>query len=403
MSERKRERYVEKNFCVYRLGVYNAKAWIIQSLTVENAWSPRRVPRDGFVLSRRPGSRAPPFLATHSFLVALAIERLNQEIIMKDFILDLRRAKPQVRLGMLLAGRPAHCRVAPSPTGFFHVGTARCALHNALAAKASGGSFLLRLDDTDAARNDDAHVDLIHDCLGRLGLKPDRFARQSDRSLRHAQVGKALLDSGLAWRDANGSVRLSDSAVDALPQSFFDLAAGDVPISATSRDQCRGLTLLRPDGSATYPLASVVDDVDFGINLVLRGADHLSNTPKQLAIALAMGRSGMDDGAAFADSVVFAHVGLITKDGKKISKRDGGSSLLDALAGSSSAAVVHWALRLGWSHPDSTFDRDWPTIGLGGDMPRLFAQGRIKSSNCDVSLAKLHSLSKVYAAGAPRL
>jgi glutamyl-tRNA synthetase len=313
----------------------------------------------------------------------------------------LRSAKPQVRLGMALAARPAHCRVAPSPTGFFHVGTARCALHNALAAKASGGSFLLRLDDTDAARNDAAHAALIDGCLDTLGLVPDRFARQSDRAGRHAQAATALLDAGVAWRDADGSVRLGDAPIDALGASFFDLAAGDVAITSTSRDQCRGLTLLRSNGTATYPMASVCDDVDLGINLVLRGADHLSNTPKQLAIGRALAMAGVPGASDFVDSTVFAHVGLITKDGKKVSKRDGGSSLLDALAGASPAAVLHWALRLGWSHPDSAFDRDWPTMDLA-QMPALFAQGRLKGSNCDVSLAKLASLARAYAPKAPR-
>ena len=297
---------------------------------------------------------------------------------------------------MLLSARPARCRVAPSPTGFFHVGTARCALHNALAAKASGGSFMLRLDDTDAARNDPAHEALIHECLGILGLAPDRFAKQSQRALRHAQAGEALLSSKAAWRDVDGSVRLSDLAIDALPASFFDLAAGDVAISPTSRDQCRGLTLLRSDGSATYPFASVVDDADFGIDLVLRGGDHLSNTPKQLAIAKALAMAGSQEAEAFGRDAVFAHVGLITKEGKKVSKRDGGSNLMDALALASPAAVAHWALRLGWSHPDPDFDRRWPTIDAG-EMPGLFAQGRLKGSSCDISLAKLASLAKAYA------
>lgn len=313
---------------------------------------------------------------------------------------QLRGAKPQSRLGIALAARPAHCRVAPSPTGFFHVGTARCALHNALAAKASGGSFMLRLDDTDAARNDPAHAALIDSCLDALGIAPDSFATQSSRAARHAQAALDLLAAGLAWRDPDGSVRLADAPIDALGSSFFDLAAGDVGISATSRDQCRGLTLLRSNGSATYPMASVCDDVDFGINFVLRGADHLSNTPKQLAIAQAMGMAGSAAAADFVSGTVFAHVGLITKDGKKISKRDGGSSLLDVLAIAPPAAVLHWALRLGWSHPDSTFDRDWPRIDMA-DMPSLFAQGRLRGANCDVSLAKLASLAKAYGRAQP--
>jgi glutamyl-tRNA synthetase len=307
----------------------------------------------------------------------------------------LAAAKPQDRLALLLSSRAAHTRVAPSPTGFFHVGTARCALHNALASRASGGSFMLRLDDTDAARNDDAHARLIHDCLAALDLGPDRFIKQSDRAAQHAAAALALLAAGQAWKDADGSVRLSDQAVDALPASFFDVAAGAVAITATSKDQCRGLTLLRRDGGATYPMASVVDDVDMDINLVLRGADHLSNTPKQLAIAMALAKAGWPKADAFVGAIVFAHVGLITKQGKKLSKRDGGSSLADVLASAPKAAVLHWALRLGWSHPDAVFDRDWPVMDMG-DMPALFAQGRIKGSNCDISQDKLASLARAY-------
>lgn len=318
---------------------------------------------------------------------------------MTDTVNDLRAARPQARLGVLLSARPARCRVAPSPTGFFHVGTARSALHNFLAAKASGGVFMLRLDDTDAARNDESHVDLIHQCLADLGLTPDLYARQSARRSQHAEAAKAMLAAGQAWCDTDGSVRLSDATVDALPSTFFDLAAGDVAISGTARDQCRGLTLLRSDGSATYPMASVVDDVDFGMNLILRGADHLSNTPKQIAIAMGMARAGWAGADDFVSKAVFAHVGLITKEGKKVSKRDGGSNLLDLLSQSSAAAVLHWALRLGWSHPDAAFDKTWARIELA-DMPALFAQGRLKGSSCDISLPKLSSLTRTHAAGA---
>ena len=303
--------------------------------------------------------------------------------------------KPNQRLEFLLKQRPALTRVAPSPTGFFHVGTARCALHNFLAAKASGGHFMLRLDDTDAARNDDAHAALIDSSLAALHLKPDRFAKQSDRALVHQSAGAAMLASGMVWRDTNGSLRLSDQAVDGLPSSFFDLCAGEVALSSTAKDQCRGLTVLRPDGTATYPLASVVDDIDFNINLILRGADHLSNTPKQLAIGLALAKSGWLKADDWVNHCIFAHVGLITKEGKKVSKRDGGSNLVDAFAIASPDAVAHWALRLGWSHPDANFDKDWETM-TQNDMITLFPEGRLKGGNIDINLSKLTSLGKKY-------
>lgn len=318
----------------------------------------------------------------------------NQKTVLKDV---LRGAKPQDRLSVTLKARPARTRVAPSPTGFFHVGTARTALHNWLAARASGGDFLLRVDDTDHARNQDAFIDLIDQSLVSLGLDPDRRVIQSSRQRTHVSAALALLDAGLAWKDMDGSVRLALSAADALPSHFFDLTVGDVAISDTVKAQTNGLTLLRQDGAPTYPLASVVDDIDMGVNLILRGADHLSNTPKQLAIAMALSKIGWSGATAFCDDVVFAHVGLITKQGKKLSKRDGGSSLTDVLHDATAGAVNQWALKLGWSHPDANFDKAWPVLDLKS-MVSLFGQGRLKNGNVDISADKLRSLARTWVA-----
>lgn len=317
---------------------------------------------------------------------------------MGSIIDDLKGADPRSRLGALLAARPAIVRAAPSPTGFFHVGTARAALHNWLAAKASGGRFLLRLDDTDAARSSAAHADAIVAAIAGLGLDWGDRIRQSDRAGLHSAAASALLDSGGAWRDASGSVRLSDSLADALPGSFFDLAMGDCAISQAGRDQARGISLLRPDGSATYQLASVADDIACGINLTLRGADHLSNAPKQIAIGIGLARAGWPGAGDWLAGNVFAHVGLITSGGKKVSKRDPGSDMSATMADAGPKAAAHWALRLGWSHPDPDFDRKHPLLDLA-DMPALFAAGRLRGASCDLSLPKLASLAKAARRG----
>ncbi len=300
---------------------------------------------------------------------------------------------PRDRLSALLSARPALVRAAPSPTGFFHVGTARTALHNYLAAKASGGKFLLRLDDTDAARNQDAFALSIADSIRGLGLAWDDFFRQSDRGGLYAGAADALRQAGLALLDDSGALRIAPSLADDLPAGFLDLALGDCAISQTSRDHARQITLLRSDGSATYQFASVVDDIDAGINLTLRGGDHLANVPKQMAIGIGLARAGFPGASDWLSQNAFAHVGLITQGGKKVSKRDPGSDMGAALAQAGPKASLHWALRLGWSHPDPDFDRKHPLLDLG-DMPGLFRAGRLRGASCDLNLQKLDSLAK---------
>lgn len=307
---------------------------------------------------------------------------------------------PKQRLAALLAS-PVHCRVAPSPTGHVHLGTVRTALHNALAARASGGSFLLRIDDTDASRNDKAHVDLIHTSLDLLGLVPDRSFHQSDRLDHHHAAVHALLDAGWATHD-HGAVRLTPAARPLAPDRFFDLASGVCRISPTLLDHADGLVLLRSDGSPTYHLASIVDDIDAKITLILRGMDHLANVPKQILIALALADAHYPGARDFCDQVMFAHVGLILKNGKKLSKRDNDSNLFHYLdAGTPPDALAHWALGLGWGHPDADFDKKWPVMDRAA-MPGVFAQGGLRSSNCALNQDKLASLARKYHANNPR-
>ena len=306
---------------------------------------------------------------------------------------DAWNLPPKQRLAFFLGQRPAVCRVAPSPTGHVHLGTVRTALHNFLAAKASGGTFFLRIDDTDHSRNDQAHVDLIHHSFTTFGLLPDFSFHQSSRLSVHQQAADALLKAGLAIPDGT-AVRLKPNFASNLPDRFFDLAAGICPISTTMAQQADGLVLLRSDGTPTYHFASVLDDIHAGTTLVLRGMDHLANTPKQILVAQALSSIDWPSARCFLQSVCFAHVGLIMKDGKKLSKRDGDSNVMALLdSGICAGALLQWCLMLGWGHPASDFDRQHPILSLTS-MPSLFAQGGLRAINSNLQPSKLISLQR---------
>lgn len=307
---------------------------------------------------------------------------------------------PKQRLAHVLGQRPAVCRIAPSPTGHVHMGTVRTALHNFLAAKASGGTFFLRVDDTDQSRNDDAHVRLIHDSLAIFGLIPSFFFHQASRLASHQQAAHYLLSHGLAVQDGT-AVRLRPGLVSLLPSQFFDVAAGVCSISDTLAGHADGLVLLRSDGTPTYHFASILDDIHAGTTLVLRGMDHLANTPKQVLVAMALAQAGWAGADDFCQNVCFAHVGLIlNKDGKKVSKRDGASNVMGALDGGvDPRAYLQWVLKLGWGHPASDFDKQHPLLPLDA-MASVFPQGGLRSTNATLDLTKLDSLNRQWAKGA---
>ncbi|MFN2470344.1 MAG: glutamate--tRNA ligase [Gaiellaceae bacterium] len=185
-------------------------------------------------------------------------------------------------------------RFAPSPTGSLHLGSALSAVANRAFADEHGGMLLLRIDDTDLSRNVPGGEEALLRDLEWLGVCWDEGpARQSERAARYAAAAERLEQAGRTFRDANGALRF---------------------------DRERRPTLLRPDGTATYHLASVVDDVELGVTHVIRGKDHLPNTPlhEELARALA------------ADPPEYLHHGLLLgDDGQKLSKRHGLSSLAE--------------------------------------------------------------------------
>jgi glutamyl-tRNA synthetase len=277
-------------------------------------------------------------------------------------------------------------RFAPSPTGYLHIGGARTALFNWLYARHHGGTFLLRIEDTDRARSTEDAIAAIFDGLDWLGLggdEPPVF--QFARAARHAEVARAMLDAGHAykcfataeelaalreaqraakqpmrydgrWRDRDPSeapagmpytVRLKAPRTG--ETVIEDAVQGRVVVQNVELDD---MILLRSDGTPTYMLAVVVDDHDMGVTHVIRGDDHLNNAFRQLGIIRAMDWP----------EPIYAHIPLIHgSDGAKLSKRHGALGV-DAYRdemGMLPEAVFNYLLRLGWGHGDEEImDRD---------------------------------------------
>nr|WP_323778722.1 glutamate--tRNA ligase [Amylibacter sp.] len=274
-----------------------------------------------------------------------------------------------------MSDTPVVTRFAPSPTGFLHIGGARTALFNWLFARNQGGTFLLRIEDTDRERSTPEATAAIYDGLKWLGLDWDGDAiSQFERRDRHAEVAKAMLDNGTAYRcyatqdeieafresaRAEGKSTLYQSPWrDAEPSTAPDLPfvvrlkaprEGEVRIKDKVQkdvkwqaDTLDDMVLLRSDGTPTYMLAVVVDDHDMGVTHIIRGDDHLINAGRQSLIYRAMGW----------DIPVFAHIPLIHgDDGKKLSKRHGalGAEAYREM-GYTPATMRNYLTRLGWSH-----------------------------------------------------
>ena len=157
-------------------------------------------------------------------------------------------------------------RIAPSPTGDMHLGTARTAYFNWLAARATGGRFYLRIDDTDNARNNQAHVQDIVDTMDWLGLDYDGMFFQSDRTDVYKGIAQDLCNSDQAIELDNGAIGL---VTDCIPVQWTDTIYGDIFITPSDADHCSGLILMKSDGTPSYHFASVIDDMDFNINYII--------------------------------------------------------------------------------------------------------------------------------------
>ncbi|MEM0896080.1 MAG: glutamate--tRNA ligase family protein [Verrucomicrobiota bacterium] len=239
-------------------------------------------------------------------------------------------------------------RFAPSPTGYLHVGGARTALFNWLYARHHGGTFVLRVEDTDEARNTEEARTAIFDGLRWLGLDWDEGPEaggdfgpyfQSERREIYDRHFARLEDAGVIYDDNDAKrFRLDGGSV-----AFKDEICGDV---AFDLDQEPDLTLKRPDGSYIFHFVNVIDDLEMGMTHVIRGEDHLPNTPKHIRIFEALG----------VTPPTYAHIPLIlNQDGSKMSKRDQGAAIGSYVDnGFLPEAVVNFLSLLGWSPKDDS-------------------------------------------------
>lgn len=291
-------------------------------------------------------------------------------------------------------------RFAPSPTGYLHIGGARTALFNWLYARHTGGTFVLRIEDTDTARNTQEAVEVIFNALRWLGLdwdegpvsaadmlasKGDRGPYfQSQRGANYRQRITELRDRGFAY-DHEGAVKFR---MQREPIIIPDLVVGDVERKLTDREELDpDFVIVRSDGQPVFHLVNVIDDLEMGITHVIRGEDHLSNTSKHIALFRAFG----------VEPPRYAHIPLILNpDGSKMSKRDVGASMATYMDGFFlPEAVVNYLCLLGWSPKD---DRQVLPIA---EVIEKFDVPQILRGNARFDMDKLKWLNAEYLKTAP--
>ncbi|HEX5911063.1 MAG TPA: glutamate--tRNA ligase [Thermoleophilaceae bacterium] len=268
-------------------------------------------------------------------------------------------------------------RFAPSPTGQLHIGGARTALYNWLLARKHGGTLVLRIEDTDRERSTPENVEQILDALRWLELDwDDGPISQVERAGRHREQIDRLLADGAAYED-DGAVRLR--VPDEGETVVSDVIRGDVTFPHSAIDD---FVIARSDGSALYNLAVAVDDLDMGIDHVVRGEDHLSNTPRQVMILKALG----------AQPPVYAHLPLLHgPDGKKLSKRHGAASVQELRdQGYLPEAVRNYIAMLGWGLDDET------TFISTDDLIQAFSLERVSRSPAVFDEQKLRWMNGRY-------
>jgi glutamyl-tRNA synthetase len=272
---------------------------------------------------------------------------------------------------------PARVRIAPSPTGLLHIGTARTALFNWLFARHEGGEFRLRIENTDTSREVAEAVDQIQQSLRWLGLDwdgPHTF--QLDRMDDCRRVAEELLAAGKAYED-EGAIRfrMPDEGVTA----WDDAVRGRVEFR---NENLADLVIVRSDGRPTYNFASPLEDVWDGITHVIRGDDHVSNTPTQLNVIRAVG----------GDVPVYAHVPMIFgMDGKKLSKRHGATGVEEfRAAGYLPEALLNFLALLGWAPDGET------TIMSREELIERFSLERVSPSPAQFDYQKLDWMNGVY-------
>jgi glutamyl-tRNA synthetase len=258
-----------------------------------------------------------------------------------------------------------------------HIGGARTALYNWLLARGSGGTFILRIEDTDRERSTPENLDQILDSLRWLELDWDEGPlSQWERRERHSQAAEQLLSSGHAYED-EGAVRFR--VPDEGQVTFHDAILGDItnPLSAI-----KDFVIRRSDGSPLYNLAVAVDDLDMGITHVVRGQDHVSNTPRQLMLLQALGEQ----------PPVYAHIPLLHgPDGAKLSKRHGAASVQELRdAGYLPEAVRNYIALLGWGYDETT------TFMTTDELVERFSLERVSKNPAVFDERKLRSMNGRY-------
>lgn len=274
-------------------------------------------------------------------------------------------------------------RFAPSPTGYFHIGSARTALFNWLYARHTGGVFILRIEDTDQARNQDAFLQVIYDSMRWLGLDWDegpgvggKFGpyRQSERGDIYREYLDRLKATGRTYEKEGATFfRISDE-----PQVIDDAIRGRV-----ERKEEKDFVIVRSDGSPVFHVVNVIDDLTMGVTHVIRGEDHLSNTSKHVELFKALG----------APLPIYAHVPLILKQNGpgKMSKRDQGALVEEyQRRGFFSEALVNFLALLGWSPKDDSEKMPLAELARRFDLPG------INQSNARFDDKKLAHMNMLY-------
>jgi glutamyl-tRNA synthetase len=305
-------------------------------------------------------------------------------------------------------------RFAPSPTGYLHIGGARTALYCWLEARRRGGQFILRIEDTDAARSTQAAIDAILQAMDWLGLDYDEGpVYQTQRLERYREVAEKMIADGTAYyayetKDELEAMREAAMAAGEKPRyngayrdrtegfrddpnrvirfknpldgtvAWDDKVKGTIEIANSELDD---LVIFRSDGYPTYNFAVVVDDLDMGITDVVRGDDHVNNTPRQINIYRALG----------AEVPHFAHLPMILDpEGAKLSKRTGAADVMQYRdAGYLPHALLNYLVRLGWSHGDQE-------IFSIEEMTRLFDLKDVNAKASRLDPAKLGWLNQQY-------
>jgi glutamyl-tRNA synthetase len=283
---------------------------------------------------------------------------------------------------MSVENAPTRVRMAPSPTGALHIGGVRTALFNWLYARNTGGEFLVRIENTDTSREVEGAVQHALDSLAWLGLDWDRPPTfQLDRLDDCRRLAERLVADGAAYEDEGATrFRMPDEGT----TSWVDAVRGEISFPNESLED---LVLVRADGRPTYNFASPMEDVWDGITHVIRGEDHVSNTPKQINIIRAVG----------AELPVYAHVpNVMGSDGKKLSKRHGATGVDELRAqGYYAPALLNFLALLGWAPDGET------TIMSREELVERFSLEHVSPSPSQFDYDKLDWMNGVYLRALP--